>query len=122
MKLQYFLPIILTAVLCGCETKATARAQARAAYARGRASAYHQFEEEERTSIRVVGDVKTQEVPWQDGLTLAKVLLAAQYEDGDGPSEIFIDRRGMRIPVVMKAFLKGHDVVLEPGDTVEVNE
>ena len=114
--------MVLALVLCGCESKATARAQARAAYNAGRAAAYHQFEQEERTSIRVIGDVKNEEIEWKDGLTLAKVLLAAQYENPGSPSEIFIDRRGQRIPVVMKAFLKGHDVVLEPGDIVEVDE
>ena len=120
VKLECILSLLLVMTLCGCETKATARARARAAYAAGRAAAYHQFEEEQRTSIRVIGDVRISEIEWEDGMTLAGALLVAEYQNKGVPGEIFIDRHGLRIPVNMKAFLKGHDVILEPGDTVEI--
>lgn len=122
MKLRLIVSLALLSLIVGCESRSTARAKARAAYAAGRAAAHRQIDEEQRTSIRVIGDVNTSEFEWEEGMTLARVLLVAEYQNKGEPRKICIDRRGLRIPVNMKAFLKGHDVVLEPGDIVEINQ
>lgn len=122
MKLPYILPLFLAVMVpCGCETKATARAQARAAYAAGQASAYRRMLNETRTSIQIIGDVKNPEIEWEDGMTLAGLLLVAEYQGQNGPGEIIIERKGEKIPVDVKALLNGDDVALEPGDTVVIN-
>jgi hypothetical protein len=103
-----------------CTTKNKAREQSRAAYHAGRAAAYQQALENQRTSIRVVGNVRNPEIPWSEGLSLMEALIAADYVGAGNPREIIVIRGGEAIPIRMKAFLDGEDVLLQRGDGIEI--
>ena len=105
----------------GCTTKSNARAEARAAYNAGRAAAFQQMLEEEHTSIRVVGQVRNPEFEWKEGMSLMEALIKADWTGIQNPKEIIIIRKHERIPVDMKPFLNGEDVLLEAGDTIELH-
>src|SRR5262245_6004218 len=124
MKVRSLLSFFLAAPLafCGCESKSKARAQARAAYVAGRASAYQRMQERELTDVRIIGEVVNPKIAWEEGMTLATVLLVAGYQKDHTPLGIFIERMGRRIQVDMAAFLKGEDLPLEPGDIIVIND
>lgn len=77
--------------------------------------------EAQRTSIRVLGNVKNPEIQWAEGLTLARVIAAAEWLDRQDPRQIVLVRQRERFPVDPAALLRGDDVPLEPGDTVELH-
>jgi hypothetical protein len=78
------------------------------------------MQEARRTSIRVLGSVKNPEIPWAEGLTLAKALVGADYAGRRDPSEIVVTRQREQIRINPKDLLRGANVPLEPGDTVEL--
>ena len=119
-RLLIFLLLALVAA-SGCTTKSQARSNARAAYNAGRAQAYQQALEDQRTSIRVIGSVRNPELPWTDEMTLMEALVAAECTDRRNPRQIILIRKHEPIPVNMKAFLNGEDVLLQPGDTIEIH-
>ncbi len=112
--------LLLAVAVSGCANKAKARAKAHAAYVAGKVAAFNEMQEARRTSIRILGSVRNPEVPWADGLTLAQVIVAADYTGLRDPSEIVITRQREQVVVDLKALLRGDDVPLEPGDTVEL--
>ena len=114
--------LLMLLLSSGCTTKSNARAEARAAYHAGRAAAYQQMLEEEHTSIRVVGQVRNPEFDWKEGMSLMEALIKADWTGIQNPKEIIIIRKHERIPVDMKAFLNGEDVLLEAGDTIELHQ
>ncbi|HMP84324.1 MAG TPA: hypothetical protein PKA41_16620 [Verrucomicrobiota bacterium] len=114
--------LLLGVAACGCTTKSRARSQAEAAYNAGRAAAYQQMLDEHRTTIRVLGNVRNPEFPWLQDLTLMEALVEADYHGSRDPRGITIIRKREPIPVDMKAFLGGEDVLLEPGDTIELRQ
>jgi protein involved in polysaccharide export with SLBB domain len=116
---KWFLLIVLAA--SGCTTKSKARAQAQAAFAAGQQQALTQMREAQRTNIRVVGNVRNPDVPWTEGMTLAQAIVAAGCYDQHDPRQIVVIRRGDRITIDTKILLRGDDVPLEPGDTIEIH-
>lgn len=119
-KILIGLLLVAVMAVAGCTTKAKARAQAQAAYATGQQQARAQILEAQRINIRVVGAVKKSEIEWADGLTLAQAILAAEYIGATDPREIIVSRQREQIRVNPKDILRGKDVPLEPGDTVEI--
>lgn len=113
--------LLLSLAVTGCTTRAKARAQARAAFAAGQQQALAQMADAQRTSIRVLGNVRRPEIPWADGLTLAQAIVAAECQDRGTPREIVLFRRGERILIDPKILLRGDDVPLEPGDSIEIH-
>jgi hypothetical protein len=61
-------------------------------------------------------------VPWTEDLTLAKALMAAEYQSRRNPRQIIILRGGQTIPVDPNLLLNGEDVPLQAGDRVEIRE
>jgi len=59
-------------------------------------------------------------MPWNEDLTLAKAVVAADYYLRVDPREIVIVRAGKPIPVDVKQLLAGEDVPLEAGDVVQI--
>lgn len=121
MKIFLNCLLLLSLFASGCTTKSQANANARAAYNAGRASAYQQVLEEQRTTIRVIGNVRNPEFEWADGMSLMDALVRADCTVRRNPKEIVIIRKHEPIQVDMKAFLNGEDVLLEPGDTIEIH-
>jgi hypothetical protein len=104
--------------LSGCVTKSKANADARAAYLAGQKDAYAAIAAAQRTGIKVVGPVQNPEVPWVEGLTLAQAIATATYIAQGNPKEIILLRRGESATIDPRDLLNGHDVPLEPGDTI----
>ena len=120
MKTLMVLLLVMIAALAGCATKSNADARARQAFAAGQQQTFAQINEARRTSILFIGPVRQREVPWSDGLTLAQAVAAAGYTDARDPRNIFVNRQRIRIPFDPQALLRGKDLLLEPGDTIEI--
>jgi hypothetical protein len=112
--------LLAVVVTTGCTTKSKAKAQSAAAYNAGRAQAYQQALESQRTGIRVIGNVRNHDIEWREKLSLMEALVIAEWTNSHDPREIIIIRKHQPTPVNMKAFLEGEDVLLEPGDTIEI--
>lgn len=113
--------LALIAVVAGCTTRASANARARQAFVAGQRAGFAQADDARRTSIRVLGPVRQPEIAWTEGLTLAGVIAAAGYSDVRDPSTVVVIRQRERIPFDPRALLRGDDMPLEPGDTVEIH-
>jgi hypothetical protein len=110
--------LVLAVAVSGCVTRATARADARAAYLAGQKDALAAVAAAQRTGIKVFGPVQNSEVPWVEGLTLMQAIATATYTAHGNPKEILLLRRGESATIDPKDLLNGHDVPLEPGDTI----
>jgi hypothetical protein len=119
-KLLAFL-LLLALTAGGCTSRSKAKARAQAAYAAGQQQAISRLSDAQRTSIRIMGNVRNPEIPWTDGLTLAQAIVGAEFVGQHNPRQIVIVRQRERFPVDPKALLRGEDIPLEPGDTVEIH-
>jgi hypothetical protein len=128
--------LLLAVAASGCTTKSSARAQAREAYLQGQVAGMSRAQamsgeraqtqaqadaETQAMSVTVVGPVKNSIVPWMEGLTLAKLIVAAEYLPTSDPREITVVRAGQKVPVDPKRLLNGEDAPLLPGDIVELH-
>ena len=67
------------------------------------------------------GDVKNPAVPWNEELTLARAIVAAEYKGFWDPHVITIIRQGQSYKINPRDLLKGRDdPPLEPGDTIVI--
>jgi hypothetical protein len=112
--------LVIALSVCGCVSRSGARAKAAAAFAAGQRQAFEEVTEARRVNIRVLGPVRHPEVAWEAGLTLAEAIVAADCTLPGDPRAIFILRQRERVFVDPKRLLRGEDVPLEPGDTVEI--
>lgn len=121
--MKFGLGILLLSVVAvaGCTSRSKAQARTQAAYAAGQQQAMTRMQDAQRTSIRVLGNVRNPEILWTDGLTLAQVIVAAEWLDRQDPRQIVVVRQRERFPVDPSALLRGQDIPLEPGDTVELH-
>ncbi|MCX8090752.1 MAG: hypothetical protein N3I86_07435 [Verrucomicrobiae bacterium] len=119
--LVWIVAVLLVAPgLCGCVSRSKARARAAAAFAAGQRQAFDEVTEARRVNIRVLGPVRYSEVLWEDGLTLAAAIVAADYTLPGEPRAIYIIRQRERVLVEPQRLLRGEDFALEPGDTIEI--
>jgi hypothetical protein len=71
--------------------------------------------------VWIRGDVKNPVVLWNDQLTLAHAIVAADYKGFSDPHVIMIIRRGQSYKVNPRDLLRGvEDPALEPGDTIVI--
>ncbi len=70
--------------------------------------------------VTVNGEVRNHVVPWTEGMTLAKALLAADYYGATDPGQILVVHGGRATRVELKQLLAGSDVPLQPGDIVQL--
>ena len=113
--------LLFVLTLAGCMSRSKAKAQAQAAFAAGQQQALAQLRDAQRLIVRVIGNVRNPEIPWTEGLTLAQAIVAAGCYDQRDPREIVLTRRSERIPIDTKILLRGDDVPLEAGDTIEIH-
>ena len=111
---------LLALALAGCTTRSSANKQARAAFAAGQQQGLAQAEDARRVNIRFLGPVRQPEIVWADDLTLAQAIAAAGYTNTRDPRTIVVIRQSGRITVDPKDLLRGEDLPLEPGDTIEI--
>jgi hypothetical protein len=121
MKILFTGLLLLVLTVVGCTSRSKAQARAQAAYAAGQQQAMMRMQDAQRTSIRVLGNVRNPEILWTDGLTVAQVIVAAEYLGQHNPRQIVVVRQRERFPVDPNALLQGRDISLEPGDTVEIH-
>jgi hypothetical protein len=69
--------------------------------------------------VWIRGDVKNPAILWNEELTLARAIVAAEYKGLGDPHMIIIVRQGQTYKVKPRDLLQGReDQPLEPGDTV----
>jgi len=105
--------------LTGCVTKAKAREQGRAAFMAGQQSAMMRMSQPQKPVVTFIGQVQIPSLPWTEGLTLARAIIAAVYT-GKDPKQILIVRGGQAVPVDPRQLLNGEDIPLQSGDLVQI--
>lgn len=114
--------LALPPLVSGCVSKATAQAQARAAYLQGQQEALERMQQTQARgpTVTFIGEVRNHLVPWTADLTLARAIVAADYYGSTDPSTIVLIRDGQQTVYDSKKLLQGSDVLLEPRDVVEI--
>jgi len=124
LLIRLCVPLLVAVALGGCVTKSKANAQARAAYIAGQQQAMTRMQQTQTLGqgpcVTVNGEVRNRVVPWTEGLTLAKAVLAADYYGAKDPGQIIIVHNGMATRVDPKQLLSGVDIPLQPGDVVQL--
>jgi len=108
----------------GCVSKSKAKAQAQAAYLAGQQQAIARMQQLQAQGqgpcVTVNGEVRNRVVPWTEGMTLAKALLAADNYGAADPGQILIVHNGIASRVEPQKLLSGVDIPLQPGDVVQL--
>jgi len=112
------LVLLLASCFAGCTTRSNAKQQARAAYTQGQQQAERMLQA--RTSVTLVGAVRTPMIPWTEDLTLAKALILANYYGRGTPREILLVRNGQAQRIDPDQLLAGNDVPLLAGDLIQI--
>jgi len=116
--------LLLAATLGGCVSKSKAKAQARAAYLAGQQQAMMRMQQAQMQSqgpcVTINGDVRNHVVPWTEGMTLAKALVAADYYGATEPGQVIIVHNGIASRIDARQLLSGTDFPLQPGDVVQL--
>jgi len=104
----------------GCTTKSSARRQAAEAFAAGQNQAMQTLASQ-GPEVIVLGPVRHSRVPWEEGLTLAEAIDAADYTGMRDPRSIVLRRAGEVVEISVRDLLRGtaNPPVL-PGDVVEI--
>jgi hypothetical protein len=111
--------LILLLTIAGCTTKAKSNAQAKAAFIAGQKQAL--AAQAQSTSVWIVGNVKTSQIPWTADLTLSKALIIADYQGPGDPGQITVFRSGQpAIRVAPNQLLQGEDIPLQGGDRIDL--
>ncbi|HXC35332.1 MAG TPA: hypothetical protein VNV43_05615 [Candidatus Acidoferrales bacterium] len=123
MKIHHYcvatLGLLAMVFVSGCVTKATADAEAKAAFVAGQKAAYQSMQAN-TTDIMVLGNVQKHDIPWVEGMTLAQALATAAYTGAHDPTDIILRRNSVQTEVDPRQLLNGKDVPLHPGDVISV--
>jgi hypothetical protein len=110
--------------LGACVTKSQAKAQARAAYLAGQQEAVARMQQNQvraqGATVQINGPVRNPVVPWTQGMTLMKAIVAAEYGGATDPAEILILRHGVATRVEVQKLLGGQDIPVLPDDVVQL--
>jgi hypothetical protein len=112
--------LLIAVALSGCVSKSQANARARAAYMAGQQQALMRMQQTQAPSVTINGEVRNRVVPWTEGLTLAKAVVAADYFGAKDPAQIIIVHNGIATRVEPQQLLSGVDIPLQPGDIVQL--
>ena len=106
--------------LSGCVSKAKADARTRAAFIAGQQRAMMELQQNQNRGplVTFMGPVRNRTIPWTVDLTLAKALVAAQYEGIGDPIEIVLIRSGEARHISVQQLLNGQDIPLQPQDVI----
>jgi hypothetical protein len=116
--------LLLAVTFWGCVSKSKADAKARAAYIAGQQQAMMRLQQAQTQGqgpcVTVNGEVRNHVVPWTEGMTLAKALVAADYLGAADPGQILVVHNGIATRVEPRLVLSGVDIPLQPGDIVQL--
>jgi hypothetical protein len=116
--------LLLAVTFAGCVSKSKAEAERRKAYIAGQQQAIARVQQMQTQGqgpcVTVNGEVRNHVVPWEEGMTLAKALVAADYLGVSDPAQILILRNGVAKRVQPKQLLSGSDIPLQVGDVVHL--
>lgn len=71
--------------------------------------------------VTIIGNVQRHVIPWQDGLTLTRAYLYAVYQGDGDPAQLVVHRkRQLAIFMDFPNLFGGQDILLEPGDQIEI--
>ena len=111
----------LACASAGCVSKAKAKADAQAAYVAGQQQTMARMQLQSASpSVKIIGNVSNNTVPWTEDLTVAKAIIAAGYLGRTDPGHIFLVRGGRALPVDPKQLLTGQDIPLQQGDVLQI--
>src|SRR6478735_4708387 len=85
--------ICLPLLVAGCVSKTKAKLNAQQAYIAGQQQAMMTMQQDKH-SVQVRGNVKNTSVPWFEGLTVAKAIVAAEYQGTHDPTSVIVVRNG----------------------------
>ncbi len=110
--------ILLAVMLAGCASEPAGPGTAPGAGVGGSQATPAQAQ---GAPVTVTGNVARKVIPWQDGLTLMQAFAISGYQGAANPSQLGIIRKG-QMPVYMdyQKLYDGQDMMLEPGDRVDV--
>lgn len=113
---------LLAVLLGGCVSKSKADARAHAAFMAGQQQALARMQQVQGQGpcVTVNGEVRNRVVPWTEGMTLAKALVAADYYGAKDPGQIIIVHNGIANRVEPSQLLSGVDIPLQAGDIVQL--
>ncbi len=114
--------LLLAVLLGGCVSRSKADARARAAFIAGQQQAMMRMQQAQGQGpcVTVNGEVRNRVVPWSEGLTLAKAVIAADYYGATDPAQIIIVHNGVATRVEPRQLLSGVDIPLQPGDIIQL--
>ena len=114
--------VLLAVAFAGCVSKSKADARARAAFIAGQQQAVVRMQQVQGQgpSVTINGEVRNRIVPWTEGMTLAKAVVAADYYGATDPAQIIIVHNGIATRVEPRQLLNGVDIPLQPGDIVQL--
>ena len=117
-------PLLLAVVLGGCVSKSKSNARARAAFMAGQQQAMVRMQQAQTQGqgpcVTINGEVRNRVVLWEEGMTLSKAVLAADYYGAKDPGQIIVLHNGVANRVDPKQLLTGADIPLQPGDIVQL--
>jgi hypothetical protein len=122
MSARWFVTVwlALTWLLGGCTTKSSARRQAAEAFAAGQSQAMETLSPQGKV-VHVLGTVRQHAVPWEEGLTLAAAIDAADYTGLTDPKAFVLRRGGETLEISVKDLLRGTvNPELQVGDVIEI--
>lgn len=105
--------------IVGCVSKTKAKLDAQQAYIAGQQHAMMTMQQN-KNAVQVRGLVKNTVIPWTEDLTVAKAILAAEYQGAHDPSSVIIVRNGTGTEIKAAELLQGHDEPLQAGDLIEI--
>jgi hypothetical protein len=122
--------LILALATSGCASKAKQQARVRRAYAAGEQAARAQMEQRAQqqqqlavdSQVRILGKVRNPVLNWEPGLTLARALVEADYENTRTPTAITIYRNNQPLSIDPQQLLEGADYPLFAGDVVYIQD
>ena len=71
-------------------------------------------------NVTVIGPVRNPTVQWEQGLTLAQAIIAADYLGASDPHQIVVVRNGRGTKIDPKLLLQGKDFPVQPGDVIQI--
>ena len=113
--------VFLLLALAGCATKSNSGAPNQQAFvAAQQQQAMSAILQNQGPNVTVIGPVRNSTIPWDEELTVAKAIVAADYVAAFDPHQIIVVRNGRGTRIDPKQLLRGKDFPLQPGDVIQI--